>query len=558
MVRLVHHQLTMAMVAAVTMALAYGGAIVVSDYTARRDSLQSQIEQIAQDHQKAAEDFIAGYRLVLIAIAETDCVKTRDGTSCGALFARLNQRFPAAVNFAATDSAGIFVASGKPFPGGKPTNISQAPFFINLATKGSLFEVMDPHTGPVSGQVVTGLAIPLRDTSGQFSGILGLSLEFAELDDRWRQLPGPKDMPALVFDRAGRLIHSSPAAAAVPALPRDASPAFVDSLSSASGLATLAGRQWQYHRETIASAGWTVLAMHPAPYGILEYLHDTPLLFQLLPPAVVLALVGLWLAAREFRHLVGLEHAVESRTRELSEANMRLARSAQELETLTWVASHDLREPSRAVATYVSMLERRYGGQLDDDGRAFIGFARDGAKRMNELVLALLDYTRISRIDDPLGQIRPEQTINRVVGDLAPLVEGLHAEITIDHPLPVLNIRDGHLDILFRQMIENALRHHHPDRRPSIHIGCDGTGPDAEFWVCDNGKGIAPEYREKVFTMFQRLDPLSVPEGTGIGLTLCTRVIDHYGGRVHISDSPQGGCCFRFTLPLAARKQAVS
>jgi signal transduction histidine kinase len=558
MVRLVHHQLTLAMVAAVALAFAYGGAIVVKDYTDRHDALQSRIERLAAEHKMAAEEFVASYHSVLIAVAETDCIQNRDGAACGTLFARLNQRFPNAVNFAATDAAGRFFASGKPFPGGQPPNIAHAPFFIDLATKGRLFHVMDPHTGPVSGQTVTGLTIPLRDGSGQFSGLLGLSLEFAELDDRWNRLTAPEDMPALVFDRAGRLIHANVGAAAVPDLAGDATLRFQSDPGKTSGLTTLAGRQWQFHRKAIASAGWTVVAMHPAPYGIGEYLRDTPLLFQLVPPAMVLALVGLWLAGRELRHLVGLEQAVESRTRELSEAHARLARSAHELETLTWVASHDLREPSRTVSTYVSMLERRYGGQLDEDGRAFIGYARDGAKRMNELVLALLDYLRIERIKDPLRPIRPEQVIGRVVGELAPVIQSLHADIAVDQTLPVLMIRDGHLEVLFKQLIENALRHHHPDRRPGIRIGCDGTGAAAEYWVCDNGKGIAPEYREKVFTMFQRLDPLSVPEGTGIGLTLCSRVVDLYGGHLRISDSPQGGCCFRFTLPLAALKQPVT
>ena len=546
--RFVNHHLSLALLAAILLALFYGGAIVYADYGERRDHLTQEIVLAAQDYRKESEDYIQTYLGVLTGLSEVPCVVRRDNPTCSGLFEILNKRFPNAINFAAAGADGFFFATGKPFPGGKSPDISKRAFFTDLAGKGQPFHIMNPHTGPISGQKVTGMTVPLTDPSGAFAGLVGVSLDFRELEERWNAVKTTPDIGVMVFDSAGGLAHVNKVAAVL--APKEQPP---DSAwrNKPDGITVLGGRQWHYHTEAIPQAGWSVVALHPAPYGMVEYLRDTSLVFHLAPPILALTVVGLWLAGRELNRLDSLEQAVGERTHELSVANAKLARSAQELETLAWVASHDLREPSRNVATYVSMLERRYGGLLDQDGLAYITFAREGAKRMNELVLALLDYLSIERTPAPPESTDTGLVVQSITAELQTRLVDQPFTVTCQGTLPVLNMSREHLRMLYAQLLENAVRHRHPDRTPEIVCGCDAARSTPEFWVCDNGKGIAPEFRQKVFVLFQRLHPDDVPIGTGVGLTLCQRIVERYGGTIWVTESTTGGCCFRFTLPDA-------
>lgn len=254
-----------------------------------------------------------------------------------------------------------------------------------------------------------------------------------------------------------------------------------------------------------------------------------------------------------------LEDQVAERTRALEQANrslqenaQRLAASNTELEQFAYVASHDLRQPLRMVTSYMALLERNYGDRLDEDARSFIGFARDGAARMDRLILGLLSLSRIGRTET-----KDEPTpFARVVADaLLPLEEDLKAaggKVTIAPDLPIVMGDSDELVRLMSNLIGNALKYRSPDRAVEIAIGWSAGG-DGKLvvWVRDNGIGIAPEHYDRVFLIFQRLQTAAACEGTGIGLAICKKIVERHGGRIWVEPTEGGGTTFFFTLPAA-------
>ncbi len=239
-----------------------------------------------------------------------------------------------------------------------------------------------------------------------------------------------------------------------------------------------------------------------------------------------------------------------------SEASAReLARSNADLEQFAYVASHDLQEPLRAVVSYLQLLERRYSGQLDDRAEKYIGYAVDGGKRMQTLISDLLTYSRVGRRDVAVAPVDTNLVLDRVTASLRLAIEESGAEVTHD-PLPTV-VGDGtQLTQLFQNLVGNAIKFR-GEAAPRIHISAERQSASASdpqhgawiFSVRDNGIGIAPEYRERVFVLFQRLHGRDEYSGTGIGLAVCKRIVERHGGTLWVDDTPGGGTTFRFTIP---------
>ena len=225
-------------------------------------------------------------------------------------------------------------------------------------------------------------------------------------------------------------------------------------------------------------------------------------------------------------------------------------RSNADLEQFAYVASHDLREPLRMISSYISLLERRYADQLDQDGRDFLGFACDGALRMDRLVLDLLDFSRVARRGAPIVAMRVRPTIDQVIHDLTPVIDESGALVTLDATLDSPRVAGdaGQVARLFQNLIGNAIKYRAEGRRPEIRIGCARCGDLWEFRVADNGIGIAPQYFERVFGIFQRLHTRERYDGTGIGLAICKKIVERHGGTIWIASEPDIGSTFHFTL----------
>lgn len=242
--------------------------------------------------------------------------------------------------------------------------------------------------------------------------------------------------------------------------------------------------------------------------------------------------------------------AVEAARAELDQRAAELARSNADLEQFAYVASHDLQEPLRKVASFCQLIEQRYGDELDERGRSYIAFAVDGAKRMQALISDLLDFSRVGRTSDSFVPCDLGAIATEAVEDARHLAPEATFEVGA---LPVVAGDPSLYGALLQNLIGNAIKYRSPDRPLVVHLGAersDGRPDEWTFAFHDNGIGIEPRFRDRVFVIFQRLHGRDAYEGTGIGLALCKKIVEFSGGRIWIDEPPDGvGTEVRFTLP---------
>ena len=239
--------------------------------------------------------------------------------------------------------------------------------------------------------------------------------------------------------------------------------------------------------------------------------------------------------------------------RKLTEERLRalasdLERSNKELEQFAYVASHDLQEPLRMVASYTQLLARRYKGKLDTEADEFIAFAVDGALRMQELINDLLTYSRVGSRPLDLQSVDTSEIVDRVTNDLALAIEESGATVRRD-ALPSVTGDRIQLQQLFQNLIANAIKFRTPGVAPSIGVSARADGRVWTFRVSDNGIGIEPQYLERIFVLFQRLHSRAEYPGTGIGLAICKKIVERHGGTMRVQSEPGRGTTFEFTLP---------
>jgi light-regulated signal transduction histidine kinase (bacteriophytochrome) len=211
------------------------------------------------------------------------------------------------------------------------------------------------------------------------------------------------------------------------------------------------------------------------------------------------------------------------------------------------VASHDLQEPLRMVASYTQLLSRRYKGRLDADADEFIAFAVDGANRMQSLIQDLLAYSRVGTKGRELVESSSEEALERALVNLRSAIEESGALVTHD-PLPAVMADGRQLVQLFQNLVGNAIKYQNPGV-PRIHVSAvQNGGKKWVFSVKDNGLGIDAQYFEKIFGMFQRLHKREEFAGTGIGLAICKKIVERHGGGISVESQPGQGSTFRFAL----------
>jgi light-regulated signal transduction histidine kinase (bacteriophytochrome) len=263
-----------------------------------------------------------------------------------------------------------------------------------------------------------------------------------------------------------------------------------------------------------------------------------------------------------------LEIQVARRTEELRDANARLsvelderrraeqqlgryaaelARSNAELEQFAYVASHDLQEPLRMVSSFTQLLGKRYRGRLDQDADEFIGFAVDGATRMQRLINDLLAYSRVGTRGKPFKPVDCQAIFRETRDNLMKVIEESGAVIA-EESLPTVPGDEVQLLQLFQNLVANAIKFRGPES-PQIRVSAQKNGPDWVFAFKDNGIGIAPEHQERIFSVFQRLHHRSEYPGTGIGLALCKKIVERHGGRIWVESQPGQGSTFYFSIP---------
>jgi len=239
-------------------------------------------------------------------------------------------------------------------------------------------------------------------------------------------------------------------------------------------------------------------------------------------------------------------------TRKTAEAHLlqkldELYRSNEELGQFAYIASHDLQEPLRMVASYTQLLSRKYKGKLDADADEFIAYAVDGASRMQRLIQDLLAFSRVGSKGNELRETSSEDALQQALVNLRGAIEESGALVTHD-PLPSVMADEVQLTQLFQNLVGNAIKYQNPGV-PRIHVAATKNGDMKwEFAVKDNGLGIDPQYFEKIFGMFQRLHKREEFAGTGIGLAICKKIAERHGSSVSVESEPGHGSTFRFAL----------
>ena len=250
--------------------------------------------------------------------------------------------------------------------------------------------------------------------------------------------------------------------------------------------------------------------------------------------------------------IVGMRSTIQDVTRlkeaeeKLKETMKRLEESNRELEQFAYVASHDLQEPLRMVASYTQLLARRYKDKLDSDANEFIGYAVDGAVRMQRLINDLLAYSRVTTRGKPFESVDSKAVLEEALANLKVVIEETGAEVTHGE-LPEVRGDRTQLARVFQNFVSNAIKFRREDA-PRVHVSAERQGKEWVFGVRDNGIGIDPKYSDRIFVIFQRLHGREEYAGTGIGLAVCARIVDRHGGRIWVESTAGTGSTFYFTL----------
>jgi PAS domain S-box-containing protein len=237
----------------------------------------------------------------------------------------------------------------------------------------------------------------------------------------------------------------------------------------------------------------------------------------------------------------------ERAEKKLGEKMAELARSNADLEQFAYVASHDLQEPLRMVAAYTQLLAERYRGKLDENGDKFLGYASEGALRMQSLIQDLLAFSRVGRVGAARGRVDCDAALEEVLLTLGPAIHESGAVVT-HGALPVVWADRSQIVQVLQNLIGNAIKFHGKEP-PAISVQAEKTGGQWLFSVSDNGIGIAPEHAENIFVVFQRLHTRTEYPGNGIGLAICKKIIEHGGGKIWVEAQAGHGSTFKFTIP---------
>ncbi len=253
----------------------------------------------------------------------------------------------------------------------------------------------------------------------------------------------------------------------------------------------------------------------------------------------------------QYEKEIGYSTELERANKEVERTVEELRRSNEELKQFAYIASHDLQEPLRMIASYLQLIERRYKGKLDKDADEFIGFAVEGAGRLQNMIMGLLAYSRIETKGKPLKEVNSAEVLGNAVANLKLAIEETGAVITADL-LPVVKADAVQLAQVFQNLMANAIKFRRDDP-PRIHVSAVLESTEWVFSVSDNGIGIAEEYKDRIFNIFQRLHGKEYP-GVGIGLSLCRRIIERHGGRIWFESEAGKGTTFYFTIPITEGK----
>lgn len=582
----------MALVAAMTLAMLVP-LVITGDWAESAATAQVMETQrvLAAALARDVRDFLRRYRDATAALAASPGLVQMRPEAQQALVRTFHEHYPDATAFVLVDASGqTLVRSDER----KRLSAAGTRVFEDARrTNGASFDLRE---GPSVRRPVLQFAMAIHGPHGEFAGVAGAVVEpnriFAALA---RAGAGTTGDIYLVDERGRAVAHRDPRLARafsdlssvppVAALLADPGP-------SGAVKYTARGSEELAAYARVPGLGWGVIVERPASTALAVARAGRESSFLLHISAMVLvALAGTIAAGALARPLEALAReagklgegvapaplprstvpeiarlsaafeemhrrlAARTAERERAEEALRghsqeLARSNAELEEFAYVASHDLQEPLRIVRSYLQLLEKRYAHQLDRDADQFIAYAVDGVTRMQQLISDLLAYSRVGTSGGAFSPTDCGAVLNDALGDLQVAMEESHAVVTRD-PLPTVTVDGSQLRQVFQNLIANAIKFRN-SARPQVHVSAERDGGGWVFLVRDNGIGIAPQYADRIFVIFQRLHARDEYPGTGIGLAICKKIVERHGGRIWVESQPGRGTTFRFTIPDGA------
>lgn len=465
---------------------------------------------------------------------------------------------------------------------------SGRPFFKNVMANHQ-FSVGAYRMGGLSKAPVLVVAHPVLGADGQVANIIALSITIEWFNKLLAELALPASAVAMVIDAEGTILARYPDSAAWVGQNIADTPIFhriraektgmadeigADGFARLVGFAAVGGDLGEvyvtvgFDRAEVLGANWQDLMRGPGLVAIVSFLTLGFILFglqrillrnldnllatsQRVAGGDLSARTGLTNEPGEFgelgRSFDAMTTALDRRESQLKARTDELSRSNEELQQFAYVASHDLQEPLRMVSSFVQLLARQYQGKLDADADEYIGFAVDGATRMQKLIEGLLSFSRIRTRGQEFKPVDCEALLADVMFDLTKVIEETGATVTHE-TLPTI-IGDGsQLAQVFQNLIGNAIKFHGQEP-PTVHVSAAEDKGAWTFAVRDNGIGIDPQFNEKVFLIFQRLHTRTEYPGLGIGLAVCKRILERHGGRLWLDSEPGKGTTFHFSVP---------
>lgn len=252
-----------------------------------------------------------------------------------------------------------------------------------------------------------------------------------------------------------------------------------------------------------------------------------------------------------------LDSKVKIRTQELEHSNEELLRSNQDLEQFAYVASHDLQEPLRMVSNFVQLLDKRYGDKIGSEGKTYVSFAVQGAKRMSELIKNVLEYSRVGRQESNMRVVNLDKIVRSKLFTFSKKIEEKNIAVLINNIPQSIFCEPQLIGLVFQNLISNALKFNKQEQ-PNLEINCEEQTDFWQFSVRDNGIGIAPQYQQQIFEIFKRLHGQAEYEGTGIGLSLCKKIVLRHRGSIWLDSIPDHGTTFYFTINKNLQKNITS
>jgi PAS domain S-box-containing protein len=419
----------------------------------------------------------------------------------------------------------------------------------SILETGERLEVDEVFVQGGVSQAVHTIKTPVRDRAGRIVGLLGIfwditerkqaEQELKESERRLRTLQENVQLIAVTLDTEGTILFCNDYCLALTGWRRD----------------EVLGRNW-----------FDIFV--PPQLGVREMFHDT-LIKGALPAhyenpiltrngrelhivwsnsvftnrgGPIIGVTSLGVDVTEQRNVEG----------QLRRALQELERSNKELEQFAYVASHDLQEPLRTVGSFAELVSQRYAGKLDKDGNEFLGFMIDSARRAQHLINDLLQYSRVGSRAKPFELIHVEEVLALAIDNLRTSIEEGGAVVTHD-PMPSLRADPTQMLQLLQNLVGNAVKFRRPEEPCRVHVSCREEPDRWVFTVRDNGIGIAPQYFERIFVIFQRLHSRGKYPGTGIGLAVCKKIVERHGGRIWVESEPGRGSSFHFSIPRKPR-----